>query len=390
VASNRFNRISPIGKSNGSKRFKLSTEPATDLRMEVYTSDSSDSDSREQKTLDYGRLGLTAECLDENLTHLHKINKISEIETIFLNHNGLAELPVTPLCKFMNLRILDLSSNGLTKLPQELLMNCNLSTLIVKNNLLDDDSLPKLLQSKNGNLRELNLSGNQFTQFPENVLNLTSLKYLYLSGNKITSIPKDIWKLQSLHVLSVGGNLLTEVPESVGNLSQLQALILCDNLIEKLPATIARLINLKSMLLHKNRLRHLPRDIITLKNLVELSLRENPLVVRFVEEISLNPPTLRELSARVVRTAEVKYGPDDLPKTILDYLNMAHCCVNPKCKGVFFDNRVEHIKFVDFCGKYRIPLLQYLCSSKCIEPANRPSEPQASASGFMMRKVLLG
>lgn len=201
MASNRFNRISPIGKSNGSKRFKLSTEPAAELRMEVYTSDSSDSDSREQKTLDYGRLGLTAECLDDNLTHLHKINKISEIETIFLNHNGLAELPVTPLCKFMNLRILDLSSNGLRKLPQELLLNCNLSTLIVKNNLLDNDSLPKWLQSKNGNLRELNLSGNQFTQFPENVLNLTSLKYLYLSGNKIKSIPKDIWKLQRLVTL---------------------------------------------------------------------------------------------------------------------------------------------------------------------------------------------
>lgn len=200
VASHQVNRKSPIGKSNGSKRFKLSTEPAAESRMEVYTSDSSDSDSREQKTLDYGRLGLTAECLDDNLTHLHKINKISEIETIFLNHNGLAALPVTPLCKFMNLRVLDLSSNGLTKLPQELLLNCNLSTLIVKNNLLDDDSLPKLLQSKNGNLRELNLSGNQFTQFPENVLNVTSLKYLYLSGNKIKSIPKDIWKLQRLAI----------------------------------------------------------------------------------------------------------------------------------------------------------------------------------------------
>lgn len=34
--------------------------------------------------------------------------------------------------------------------------------------------------------------------------------------------------------------------------------------------------------------------------------------------------------------------------------------------GVFFDSRVEHIKFVDFCGRYRIPLLQYLCSSRYI------------------------
>lgn len=40
--------------------------------------------------------------------------------------------------------------------------------------------------------------------------------------------------------------------------------------------------------------------------------------------------------------------------------------VNVSIIGVFFDNRIEHIKFVDFCGKYRVPLLQYLCSSKYV------------------------
>lgn len=55
--------------------------------------------------------------------------------------------------------------------------------------------------------------------------------------------------------------------------------------------------------------------------------------------------------------------------------------------GVFFDNRVEHVKFVDFCGKYRLPLLQYLCSSKCI--GSREGEEEV-VSGAMIRKVLLG
>lgn len=202
MASHRPLRKLPINRKQrniGTKRFRLSTVELDDNQrltaMEVYTSDSSDSDSREQKTLDYGRLGLTTECLDENLTHLHGINKISEIETILLNHNGLTDLPVTPLCKFMNLRILDLSSNGLRRLPQQLLVQCNLSTLIVKNNMLDNESLPKFLQAKHGSLRELNLSGNQFTQFPENILQLTNLKYLYLGANKITAIPKEIWKM---------------------------------------------------------------------------------------------------------------------------------------------------------------------------------------------------
>lgn len=140
----------------------------------------------------------------------------------------------------------------------------------------------------------------------------------------------------------------------------------------------------------------------------------------------MHPPSLLELSARVIRTSSISFEPHEIPRTLRDYLNTAHHCVNPKCKGklinfqfmcvrvcffwplwlsipnnrigsththtyarstfvigdneerkklhwfclicidlgVFFDNRVEHIKFVDFCGRYRVPLLQYLCSSK--------------------------
>lgn len=122
----------------------------------------------------------------------------------------------------------------------------------------------------------------------------------------------------------------------------------------------------------------------------QLSLRDNPLVVRFVQDMTINPPSLRELSARIVKSLSFQLGPSDLPVSLLDYLASANCCVNPRCKGVFFDNRVEHIKFVDFCGKYRVPLLQYLCSSKCIEPEEPRPHTSGSTRGYMMRKVLLG
>lgn len=112
-----------------------------------------------------------------------------------------------------------------------------------------------------------------------------------------------------------------------------------------------------------------------------------------------------ELAARVVKIHNIKVDPGEVPTTVISYLSSAHRCVNPKCKGefliillcqkscifvagVFFDNRIEHIKFVDFCGKYRIPLLQYLCSSKCI--TSRASEVQRPGSSYMMKKVLLG
>ena len=67
----------------------------------------------------------------------------------------------------------------------------------------------------------------------------------------------------------------------------------------------------------------------------------------------------------------------------------SHKCVNPSCEGVYFNTKVEHVKFVDFCGKYKIPLMQYLCSAHCTN-----ENPAVVAAGDhekdKMKRVLLG
>ncbi|XP_012256134.1 leucine-rich repeat-containing protein 58 [Athalia rosae] len=349
--------------------------------MENYTSDSSDSDNT-IKTLDFSYLSLDSNVVDE---HLNAVKNPDNVETILLHQNRLIYTPAS-VTRFTNLNVLDVSNCGLVELP-DLLGDCPLTSLIAKNNSLCNESLPKSFDSF-PTLRELNLSGNRLNDFPEQVLELTGLRYLYLGGNTITRITQDIWKLQRLQILSMGGNRLTEVPSTLGQLITLQALILCDNMLESLPRSIANLKNLKSLLLHKNRLKTLPTEIITLSCLTELSLRDNPLVVRFVSDMTLDPPSLLELAARVIKINDIQYDETDLPRNLNEYLNSGHCCVNPKCKGVFFNNRIEHIKFVDFCGKYRVPLLQYLCSSKCIDL--RSNEDKIDRNGIMMQKVLLG
>lgn len=77
------------------------------------------------------------------------------------------------------------------------------------------------------------------------------------------------------------------------------------------------------------------------------------------------------------------------------FFNLAQRCVNEKCKGVYFDTRVSVVKFADFCGVYRLPLLQYLCSPKCT--TNNPSIQATSSSSEdelisenRLRRVLLG
>ncbi|CAK1582759.1 unnamed protein product [Parnassius mnemosyne] len=357
--------------------------------MECYTSDSCDSDSREQKTLDLSSKLLDSINISTELKCIIDEKDCAEnYEIILLYSNRIKALPES-INKFCNLKILDVSNNRLAVLP-DLLKNCPLTSLIAKHNQLTNESLPKSFFSTRNTLRELNLSGNQLNFFPEQVLDLNSLKYLYLGGNNIANIPKDIWKLNSLQILSIGGNQIVEVPESVGALTSLQALVLSDNLIEQLPASIANLKQLRSLLIHKNKLKTLPPQIIKLKCLTELSLRDNPLVVRFVKDMTLQTPSLLELAGRTIKLYEIPIRAGEVPLTLIKYLKAAERCVNPKCKGVFFDNRVEHIKFVDFCGKYRIPLLQYLCSSKCITGSWESREVDNNANTHMMRKVLLG
>ena len=47
----------------------------------------------------------------------------------------------------------------------------------------------------------------------------------------------------------------------------------------------------------------------------------------------MTPTSLKELTARVVKTFAVPFSAKDLPKTVIDYLLSANCCVNPECKG---------------------------------------------------------
>lgn len=183
------------------------------LKMEVYTSDSSDTEAREMRTLDFSRrnleqLLLSPEEMEELLLESGgssnplqpRIRSPKDIEVLLLNHNRLTSLP-SQLRVFTNIRVLDLSSNRLKQLP-EAIVHLPLVTLVAKNNLLSNESLPKSFLPTNpveglpSQLRELNLSGNLLTHFPEQVIELRNLKYLYVGGNRITAISKDIWRMQ--------------------------------------------------------------------------------------------------------------------------------------------------------------------------------------------------
>ncbi|KAI1885235.1 hypothetical protein AGOR_G00218080 [Albula goreensis] len=351
--------------------------------MEVF-----DGADRGENILDLSRLNLDSLSL-ENVSEERR----KDTKQLYLTYNRLVVLPES-ICLFENLEFIDISNNGLSSMCEDITRLTKLKTLIAKNNRLDEFSIPKEFGSMQ--IEVLNFSGNRFEELPTQCLKLQRLKSLSVGGNRLKAIPAEIENLTSLELLYLGGNLISAIPPELANLPYLSYLVLCDNRIQSVPPQLNRLYSLRSLSLHNNLLTYLPREILSLVHLQELSLRGNPLVVRFVKDMTYDPPSLLELAGRTIKSRNLLYSPLDLPSNLVHYLDLASKCPNPKCAGVYFDSCVRHIKFVDFCGKYRLPLMHYLCSPECTSPcssnpqSDADSEDENSVPADRLQRVLLG
>ena len=213
----------------------------------------------------------------------------------------------------------------------------------------------------------------------------------------MTLILKSFFSLENLYC---GGNKLSQLPMELGKLKSLKVLNLCDNHITVLPRELAKLSQLESLSLHNNNLTALPIAIVKLKNLHAISVRGNPLVIRFVRSQFSNLPSLQELAGKTIKNYRILYSVENLPTFLVKYLDSARKCVNPRCRGVFFDSCIRHIKFVDFCGKYRLPFEQFLCSPHDNEnwedltsgssTSSSSDDDDSSVEPSWIKKVLLG
>ena len=96
----------------------------------------------------------------------------------------------------------------------------------------------------------------------------------------------------------------------------------------------------------------------------------------------------------------MSYPQELLPGGLARYLLSARHCDNPDCNGVYFQSHVQSVTFVDFCGKYRIPFMEYLCSPVCAGGVEDGSsggscvtsseEDEEEGTRHRMKRVLLG
>ncbi len=149
---------------------------------------------------------------------------------------------------------IDLSNCGLTEIPPEVF-------------------------ALRGAVESLNLGGNQLTDLPDSISQLTNLRILFFAQNNFTSIPLVLGTLPSLYMLSFKSNQIDTIhPASLS--PTIGWLILTDNKITQLPPTIGKLLKLRKCMLAGNRLTSLPEEMAHCTDLELLRIAANNLRIR--------------------------------------------------------------------------------------------------------------
>ncbi|MEZ8798267.1 leucine-rich repeat-containing protein kinase family protein [Vibrio cyclitrophicus 1F53] len=165
-----------------------------------------------------------------------KSGQLNGIKRLQLSE-GLTEFPLEIIELADSLEILDLSGNQLSDLPEELSQLTNLRIIFASNNLFTH--LPDVL----GSLPKLEMVGfktNQIKTVSEESLP-AQLRWLILTDNAIEVLPNSLGERPRLQKLALAGNQLRALPESMEKLSNLELVRLSANQLTEFPEFLIKL-----------------------------------------------------------------------------------------------------------------------------------------------------
>lgn len=202
--------------------------------------------------------------------------RLTNLETLILNHNPLEMFQLRQLPSLQNLKYLHMrdTQRNLLNFPTALDLVINLVELDISQNNLSKipDTCYSLI-----NLKRLNLSDNEITEISPNIEQLQKLEVLNLSRNQLTALHPNICKLIRLRHLHVNENKLNfeSIPAGIGKLGALEIFSASYNDIEMIPEGLCRCGKLKKLNLSNNKLITLPESI-HLAEFEVLDVKNNP------------------------------------------------------------------------------------------------------------------
>lgn len=165
---------------------------------------------------------------------------------------------------------LDLSYQGLTAFPEDILSFPNLTVLNLSGNYLKE--LPAGLSSLSA-LREVFLNENAFNHFPEVLLRVEKLRVLEIAGryeNEAIALEDEMGTFPAPKP-----EQLSVLPEQIGQLHDLQVLIIHTQALSTLPSSFFQLRKLRVLDLSRNNLSYLPEQFAVFQELETLDLSGN-------------------------------------------------------------------------------------------------------------------
>ncbi|XP_016430546.1 malignant fibrous histiocytoma-amplified sequence 1 homolog [Sinocyclocheilus rhinocerous] len=126
-------------------------------------------------------------------------------------------------------------------------------------------------------LTELNLSRNEFSDFPVDIRGLHQLEKLYINQNTIKTIPENVFpSLEKLRFLKLSTNRLEKLPQDMNRCQHLNYLNLSNNCLRNLDALVG-LSHLKELYVERNQLTELPDLLFQNRSLTLFKASGNPL-----------------------------------------------------------------------------------------------------------------
>ncbi|GFO40033.1 leucine-rich repeat-containing protein 63 [Plakobranchus ocellatus] len=214
-------------------------------------------------------------------------------------------------------------------------------------------------------LTYLNLSFNNFTTFPLEVLNLSNLEVLKMRNNPMVEIAVDITRLQKLRVFIASFCLITALPLTLFELPCLEDLSVAYNRLTFLPVEISRLKSLQILDLEGNQIPALPAKCLDMMSLTHVNVRNNFMHPLFWKENTRNKPQhLFDLCC----VAVCKAGLQDSSKLNAECtaaLNRREQC--DICEGPLFGPGLRIIRPVPILFNVKnMPLLFRACTPDCL------------------------